>query len=434
MIINYNRMIITKFSVSLFAIENEIPYFKITLTRSFMKIKKLIHPLLFILFLAILSWGCQKTTSPVVISNNNTDSIPFIDSTLYSVTGSGGQDTGQIFEAFNNTTNNVGTLAILNQNGYVLKEKSINSRVDDFQKWIINGQTEYSYLMAPAPYTTGGPATEEGYDVITDSNFNELSEAKFLSPGDIDNADDDRLDVHDFILLGANHYMAISDQIESPANVPDSLHPSPKLKVTACIIQEVNNGQVVFQWDGTDFPELYSSSVENNDFSDSVDVMDYMHMNSICIDSTDNNIICSMRNLNEIIKINRVTGAIMWRLGGPYSDFPLTSDELFLRQHYVRFTDNNQTLIFVDNGQITLRPYSRILEFQLDENARQINRFRFFDVPDNFIEYAGSVKKMNGNYFIGAGSGNYTLQVNYTTNQVYLRMNQLYSSYRALKY
>jgi len=228
--------------------------------------------------------------------------------------------------------------------------------------------------------------------------------------------------------------MAISAQEESPTNIPASLHPAKNVKVTACLIQEVNNGQVVFQWDGTNYPELYSSSVENNNFSDSVDRLDYMHMNSLCIDSSDNNIIVSFRNLNEIIKINRVTGDIMWRLGGPYSDFPLTSNELFLRQHYVRLIDNDQTLIFVDNGQITLRPYSRILEFQLDQNAKQITSFSAYNIPDLFIEYAGSVKKANGNYFIGGGSANYALQVNYTTNQVYLRLNQLYSSYRALKY
>lgn len=406
-----------------------------------MKTGKLTYAFYAFVFLASISWSCKKNVTS--LPNFTDDSIPVtkidstipkIDSNFYSVSGSGGQDTGQILLAFNTNSNSIGNLVILDQKGYVVKEKTLDSRADDFQKWTINGQTLYSYLLAEGTYTTGGPATEEGYDVICDSNLNELSRAKFLSPGNIDNPDNDRLDVHDFILLGVNHYMAISAQVESPTNIPDSLHPSSKVRVTACLIQEVNNGQVVFQWDGTNYPELYSSSVENNDFTDSVDIMDYMHMNSICIDPNDNNIIVSFRNLNEIIKINRVTGNIMWRLGGPYSDYLLTPNEEFLRQHYVRFTDNNQTLIFVDNGQITLRPYSRILEFQLDQNAKQITSFSSYNIPDNFIQYAGSVKKVNGNYFIGGGSGSYALQVNYTTNEVYLRLNQLYSSYRALKY
>ena len=382
---------------------------------------------------SMIACSCKKN-SISLLNINDDDTDRTVDTSLYKLTGSNVQETGQLFLSMNTNRSSTGNLLVLDENGYVIREKTVDSRTDDFQKWTINGQTRYSYLLAEGNYATGGPGTEEGYDVICDSNFNEISRAKFLSPGNIDNPDNDRLDVHDFILLGDNHYMAISDQLETPTNIPDSLHPSSNVTVTACLIQEVNNGKVVFQWDGTSYPELYSSSVENNNFSDSTDVMDYMHMNSICIDPNDNNIICSFRNLNEIIKINRVTGDIMWRLGGKYSDFPLTPDQDFLRQHYARFTDDNQTLMFLDNGEATLRPYSRILEFQLDENQKVVENFTAFNIPDAFIQYAGSVKKENGNYFIGGGAANYALEVNYTTNQVYLRINQSFSSYRALKY
>jgi hypothetical protein len=228
--------------------------------------------------------------------------------------------------------------------------------------------------------------------------------------------------------------MAIRAQIQTPDNIPDGLHPSPKARIVACLIEEVNDGKVVFKWDGTDHAEFYGESVENNNFSDSVNTIDYMHMNSLCIDPNDNNIICSFRNLDEIIKINRTSGAIMWRLGGKHSDFPLTTDQQFLRQHYARFTDNGKTLIFLDNGDSSLRPYSRIVEFQLDENNKTVNNFKAYKIPDDFIRFAGSVKKQNGYYFIGGGSAKYALQVDYTTNDVFLRIDQKYSSYRALKY
>ena len=398
-----------------------------------MKLFRFAEAITAIAIFSMIFCSCKKNTISL-LNINDDDTAQTIDTNLYKLTGGNVQETGQLFLSLNSNKSTTGNLLVLDQNGHIIKEKALTSRADDFQKWTINGQTRYSYLLAEGDYATGGPGTEEGYDVICDSNFNEISQAKFLSPGNIDNPGNDRLDVHDFILLGDNHYMAISDQLENPTNIPDSLHPSSKVTVTACLIQEVNNGQVVFQWDGTKYPELYSSSVENNNFSDSTDVMDYMHMNSICIDPNDNNIICSFRNLNEIIKINRVTGDIMWRLGGKYSDFPLTPDQDFLRQHYARFTDDNQTLMFVDNGEATLRPYSRILEFQLDETQKVVKNFTAFNIPDAFIQYAGSVKKENGNYFIGGGAGNYALEVNYTTNQVYLRINQSYPSYRALKY
>ena len=141
-----------------------------------------------------------------------------------------------------------------------------------------------------------------------------------------------------------------------------------------------------------------------------------------------------MRNLDQIIKINRTTGAVMWRLGGKTSDFALNDDEIFLRQHFARLTDDNQTLIFVDNGLKLLRPYTRIVEFKLDENNKNINSFSAYIIPDNFIQFAGSVEKYGDIYFIGGGYGNYTLEINYVTNAVLLRLSQKYTSYRSLKY
>jgi hypothetical protein len=401
-----------------------------------MNLGKLIPAIIVLLWVTSINTGCKKNriTPADVVDSIPHDSVPHIDTNLYSLSGQGGVDSGDILLCLNTKNSTDGFLLVLNKDGYVRREKEVGARADNFQKWIFNGITYYSYLLAEGDYAIGGQGTEEGYAIVCDSNLNELWRAKYLSSGNVDNTDDDRLDVHDFILLGENHYMAISAHLETPTNIPDSLHPSSKARVVACRIEEVNNGQVIFNWDGADYPEFYGESVENNDFSDSVNTIDYMHMNSLCIDPNDNNIICSFRNLNEIIKINRATGAIMWRLGGKHSDFPLTSDQQFLRQHFARFTDNGQTLIFVDNGDATLRPYSRILEFHLDEDNKTVSSFNAYNVPDKFIQYAGSVKKANGYYFIGGGSANYTLQVNYTTNDVYLRIDQKYSSYRALKY
>jgi hypothetical protein len=88
----------------------------------------------------------------------------------------------------------------------------------------------------------------------------------------------------------------------------------------------------------------------------------------------------------------------------------------------------------VDNGLDSVRNYSRILEFQLDQSAKTITSFKAYTIPDQFIQFAGSVKKEGNNYFIGGGSGNYCLEINYLTNEKLLRINQNYSSYRALKY
>ena len=354
------------------------------------------------------------------------------DTSLYSVSGSGGKYSGEILLAINTKTN--GVLVKLDEKGNLLQEKTTGLRVEDYQKWNINGQTRYTYFQTKGDYDLASAGTEEGYEFICDSNMNVLNKFTLLPYESFDTSGYDKLDLHDFILLGDDHYITISYKLETPVNIPDSLHPAKNIRVIACIIQEVDNGKVVFHWDGTDYPEFYAASVENNNFSDSVDALDYMHMNSICIDPNDNNIICSFRHLNQIVKINRVDGKIIWRLGGANSDFKLTADQQFLRQHFARLTDNNQTLIFLDNGEKDLRPNSRILEFQLDENAKDIKNFKAYDIPDKFIQYAGSVQKVDDTYFIGGASGNYSLQINYNTNEVLLRLDQKYSSYRSLKY
>src|SRR5262249_26031194 len=147
------------------------------------------------------------------------------------------------------------------------------------------------------------------------------------------------------------------------------------------------------------------------------------------VDSTDNNLIVSFRNLNEIVKLNRQSGQILWRLGGIHSDFPLTPDQMFLRQHYTRVIENGNTLILLDNGLDSVRDLSRILEFQLNQNTKTVSGFKSFNIPDKFIQFAGSVTKQGNLYFIGGGSALYAANFNYVTGQELMRMSLKFSSY-----
>ncbi len=388
----------------------------------------------------LISQGCQKELPPLseylptdtLPNNNNNDSTQVPDTSLYHVSGSG-QDSGEILIAFNTTTN--GILEILDQNGNVLKQKVMPLRVENFQQWIINGNKRYTYFQTDGDYTLANLlGIEEGYQIICDSNLNVISKISLTSYGNVSATSSDKTDSHEFILLDDDHYITLTYQLAQPSNIPDSLHPDPFARVINCIIQEVNNGQVTFQWQGIDHPEFYGTSVENNNFSNEDSVMDYMHMNSICIDPNDNNLICSSRNLDQIIKINRTTGDVMWRLGGKGSDFLLTDDEIFFRQHFARIVDNGETLMFLDNGEKSLRSYSRILEFGLNEAAKTVNSFKAYTIPDQFIQFGGSVQKFGNTYFVGGCFSDYTLQIDYTTNKVLFRLNQNYPSYRSLKY
>jgi hypothetical protein len=176
---------------------------------------------------AFILWGCKKDLSPLTYNNPpattpiNSDTVVTIkvDSSLYTVSGSGGVDSGEILLALNTTTN--GVLTILDQKGNLLKEKSLNLRVDNFQKWNIDGKIRYTYLQTEGVYTEANVATEEGYDIICDSNLNELNRITLLPFQTVDTSNYDKLDVHEFILIGDNHYIAITDRQESPKNIPD---------------------------------------------------------------------------------------------------------------------------------------------------------------------------------------------------------------------
>jgi hypothetical protein len=124
----------------------------------------------------------------------------------------------------------------------------------------------------------------------------------------------------------------------------------------------------------------------------------------------------------------------MWRLGGANSDFALTPDMVFLRQHHATLTDSNQTLLLFDDGVIPTRPYSRICEFRLDEVNKVVTGFKFFNIPEPFTDFTGSVQKIGDDYFIGGGTARYLLDINYNTGQKVIEFQGNLASYRAFKY
>ena len=125
----------------------------------------------------------------------------------------------------------------------------------------------------------------------------------------------------------------------------------------------------------------------------------------------------------------------MWRLGGKNSDFPITADQKFLRQHDVTIADDNKTLLVFDNGEATERPHTRILEIQLDGQNRKITSFSSFPLPNGeFTPFMGSVQKRGDTYFIGGGTANYVMEINYKTSAVLMRLNLVYPTYRAYKF
>ena len=326
-------------------------------------------------------------------------------------------------------------ILILDKNGSTIFEKEIPVAAVNFRKWQVNGKIRYTYMeYNPSAFKVSLPSIIPTTGVVLNESFQEIKRVKLLPYNGSAIGDTTSIDAHEFIYLDDNHFITLAYYQKPVSNIPASLNPVANCKVVAPIIQEILNDAVVFQWDGTQYPEFYQQSVEGNKFSNANVVHDYIHMNSIFIDPTDNGLICSLRHLNQVIKISRADGHIVWRLGGTNSNFPITASMKFLRQHTVSLTDNNRTLLMFDNGDSTERPFSRVMEYYFNDRESNIDSFKAYVLPQGiFGRYMGSVQKRGETYFIGCGSTPKILEVNYVTNKINFLMNLSSVSYRAFK-
>ena len=329
---------------------------------------------------------------------------------------------------------NNGSIIVMGMDGTVYYQRNLHHPTYDLRQWKINGRIYYSYIMNDAAaYHVPGIKLTAGHVVILDSAFNEIRQVHLQPNDDVTTEKHQDLDLHEFIMLSENHFITMAGYEKAVSNIPASLHPSPRVKVVAPIIQETIGDSVVWQWDASHFPELYATSTWYNHFSDSTLTQDYLHFNAFFLDPRDSNIICSFRCSNQLVKVSRKTGAILWKLGGNASDFPMAADQLFYRQHDPTLTDDNQTLLLFDNGDSLIRKNSRILEFRLDEVNKKITSFKATEVPGRPAYFMGLVAKDGTDYFMGTGTGNSVMQIDRHTGAIKFEMTVNQLSYRAYK-
>ncbi len=325
-------------------------------------------------------------------------------------------------------------LLIINTNGDTIAYKKEQSQITDFRQWLINGQKRYGYYLKNKDFYKPDQSYSTGYRIITDSNFKELQRITLKSHGIIDGEKFPGVDHHDFILLADNHYIVMAYYEYSPSNVPEKLKLTQNVNVVTPVIQEVKNNKVTWQWVGCEHPELYGVSVEKNTYSDTGKPADYLHANSMFIDSKDSSLIVSFRNTNQVLKLNRKGNDIIWKFGGINTDFDIPDTAKFLRQHSATLINDNKTLLLLDNGQRGVREYSRILEFDIDEKEHKVTAYRIFNIPEDFIEFGGNVEKKGERYFIGGGSAGFVHEIIPRTGVKTFDLQLEMGTYRAYRY
>ena len=244
-------------------------------------------------------------------------------------------------------------------------------------------------------------------------------------------------DYHDMVLLEDGGYILQSyhDIAMDMSQFFENGHPS--ALVNELVLQEFDvDHNLIFEWyahNHLDISNYTNLNLFSSDFT-------WMHGNSIEIDY-DNNLILSNRRSSEVIKVNRITGDVIWILGGPANDFVFLNDSYngFSKQHDVRRLENGNLLIF-DNGTEHNPQISRICEYYLDLDNMTADLIWEYVHPQEYISLSmGSSQRLeNGNTLISWGNtlqpGTVVTEVNIEKEIVMeIQFSNQYKIYKARK-
>jgi hypothetical protein len=239
------------------------------------------------------------------------------------------------------------------------------------------------------------------------------------------------MDLHEFLVTpqGQAYVIAVS---------PVS-HPSvPHKPVFDSVVQEIDikTGLVEFEWHALDHVPLSDSYFTQKSPGQAFDPY---HANSVGVDR-DGNLIVSMRNTSAVYKINRVTGQVIWRLGGKHSSFKMGRGTAFAFQHDVRVRSDDGTVLTVFDdgaGPPTVHSQSRAITLRLDHRRRTATLMRqSAHSPGLLANYEGNTQLLDGgDQFVGWGQQPYFTEFDPSGHVVFDgRFVDANSSYRVYRY
>ena len=334
---------------------------------------------------ALLLYVCVVLCSPT----NPNYSLP-LDFPQIAVSINNNPDSGYIFlSTYTNEQPIINNyLMILDNLGEPIFFRKTNGYAHDFK---VQPSGHLSYIEALSPNSQKTAYIMNNHYAIIDSF---TSENYWMDNHEF------QLLLNGNALLGARAYRTVdlSQIIEGG---------SPVAQVEDYIIQEIDqNKNIVFEWNSADYFEL--TDAPHIDLTSQH--IYYVHANAIEID-TDGNILLSSRHMDEITKIDRQTGDIIWRLGGVNNEFTFLNDSLdfqhsiptpFCYQHDIRRLTNGNITIY-DNGNYKHPKYSRMVEYQLDElNMTATLIWEYRDSLFNHSPWMGNVQRLQNENIIGA--------------------------------
>ncbi len=214
-------------------------------------------------------------------------------------------------------------------------------------------------------------------------------------------------DLHEFQMLPNNHvvFLIYDPQILDMSQIVQN--GNPQAQVVGLVIQELDgSGNVVFEWRSWDHFQITDSDPHIDLTASNID---YVHGNAIQLD-WDGNYMISSRHLDEITKIDRRTGNVIWRLGGKNNQFTFTNVDIsqslpFAFQHDIRRLSTGNITLF-DNRNNLSPFYSRAVEYSMNEDTKTITQvweYRSNTLDTFSVAMGDSQRLVNGNTVIGWG-------------------------------
>jgi len=246
-----------------------------------------------------------------------------------------------------------------------------------------------SYRGSPVLSWWEGMPVAAGYGqgeyVIVDRSYSEIGRVKA--------ANGLQGDLHEFLITAqGTALLTIYSPLAGSANLLDG------------IVQEIDiaSGRLLFEWRASDHVDPAESYLPPP-FGKP---LDFFHINSVDAD-TDGNLLVSSRHTWTVYKIDRVTGRVIWRLGGKKSDFAMGQGARFAWQHDARRQPDGSITLF-DNGSDGSTPstedLSRGLVLDVSESAHTASLRNAYTHPAILAMSQGSMQLLpDGNVVVGWG-------------------------------
>ena len=205
---------------------------------------------------------------------------------------------------------------------------------------------------------------------------------------------------HDVILLSDHSYWIMCDDTRQMDL--SSVGGVAAAQVTGTVVQHVSAGGVLaFSWSAFDHFAITDLDLQSRTGA----TVNWTHGNAIDLDP-DGNLVVSFRSLSELTKIDVVTGAVRWRMGGLMNQFTFPASELpFTRQHGLRLTGRGRLQLFDNLGQ---QVGSQAERYDFDEGSHAAHRTAAFSfTPPVTTLLGGSTQTLpSGRILVAYGNGN----------------------------